>query len=73
MRYYLFWSNKQGSYSFDTDDIKKLQDPIKQIYSLHKARKTGTSKPTVVCGNTMKITPVIKKGEIVKFQLEEIG
>ncbi len=71
MRYYLFWSNKEGQHSFDTHDIKQLQDPLKQIYELHKSRKNGTSKPKVICGNTMKVTPVIKKGKVVKFQIEE--
>lgn len=81
MKYLLLWSNKDGNYWFETNDINELQDPLEQIYNLHKGKKNGTSSPKVFKGTQQHLTPVMKtvkneagmKRQVLdKFQIQDV-
>jgi len=76
MKYLLLWSNKDGNYWFETDDIKELKSPLAQIYTLHYKRQNKTSLPKVFHGKAQQVTSFTKmidgKEVYDKFQIEDI-
>lgn len=70
MKFLLLWSHKGHEYHFETDELDKLADPLRQIYINRKDKSSKTSLPRIFHGELMKITPVDK--EKTKFQIEDL-
>lgn len=70
MKFLLLWSHKGHEYHFETDDLDKLGDPLRQIYQNRKDKSNKTSIPRIFHGELMKITVVNKEQD--KFQIEDV-